>query len=306
MRRHISHFARLGVQKSTVARRLAGLEKALGLPLFHRTGQGLVLTRFGSEVYARSQGLVREAGKVMDFAAERREHISGDLHIVYPPFLGELLIERLAADFALAEPDVRLKLEATSALVDPRTIAADLVLHFRFDRLPNADFIARRIFQSPYVLVAAPRLVGRAPLSSPDDLDRFPKIGFGLGPQSWVWNLSHREGARSYDFTPVLASTQISALAIAARRGVGIAALPHAIIRHDIAEGRLLSVLPDWQPEPVTLFALYPSGRTLSTAARRFIQRLSDRLADDLLGFAELAPMEMPPDPPADRRIDPP
>lgn len=271
----------LRLPKSTIARRMAVLEGKVGAPLFHRTGHGLVLTNFGSELYARCQGIAREAQRIFDFAAESGERVGGNLHIVYPPVLGELIIEGVAAEFALANPGVRLHLEAATKLVDPRTISADIVLHFSFDELPDADFVARRLVQSPYVLAASARLLAGAPPGSPEELESLPKLGYGLSPRSWAWHLQRGDEIRTIEFSPVLTSTQISALITAARQGVGVGSLPLAVVRRDIAEGRLVVLLPDWQPEPATLFAMYPSGRTLTAAARHFLARLDDNLSTD-------------------------
>jgi len=273
----ISNSARaLQLPKSTIARRITALEQKMDTPLFHRTGRGLMLTNFGSELYVRCLGIAREAERVFEFAAASREHLSGSLHIVYPPTLGVLMIEHLAVKFALAQPDVRLHLEATTNLLDPRTLPADLLLYFSFDELPDVDFVAKRLMQSPWLLAANPRLLGDFPPSSPEDLKRYPRVSHGLKAQSTTWHLRCKNEIRAVDHPPVLISTQISALVHACRMGVGVAALPHALILTDLIEGRLVEVLPDWRPKPATLFAMYPSGRTLTAAARRFLNHLID------------------------------
>jgi DNA-binding transcriptional LysR family regulator len=70
----------------------------------------------------------------------------------------------------------------------------------------------------------------------------------------------------------------LSALRQAARQGLGIAALPLLLCAEDIETGRLVRVLEGWEPPPVTIFAIYPSGRALTTAARRFLDLMIKRL----------------------------
>jgi len=276
----ISGSARsLSLPKSTIARRIAMLEQTLGQPLFHRTGRGLVLTNFGSEFYARCLGMAHEAQRIFEFAAQSREHLGGNLYIVYPPVIGASVIEHLAAEFALAQPGVRLHLEATTKLIDPRLIAADILLYFSFDELPDADFVARRLTQSPYLLVAKPSLLNGVYPYSPDDLRHYPRVSYGIRSHSSAWHLRRGDEIKVVDHPPVLLSTQISALIKACRMGVGIASLPHGVVHTDIARNQLVPVLPDWHTKQATLFAMYPSGRTLTAAARHFLDYLTDHFS---------------------------
>ncbi len=276
----ISAAARaLGQPKSSVARHIQALEQQLRTPLFHRGGRSLVLTGFGRECYQQSLRVVREAEKVFDMADRMAASPSGSLRVAWPPMLGQLAFESLAMEYLAAAPDVTLHLEETNDILDPRSIAADFVLHASFQPLSNVDAVARRVLKSPFVLVAAPAVIeahGR-PLQV-DQLQQFPGIGFGNKSTSWRWQLRRGRERASVPFSPRMTTTQLSALMAGASAGLGVAAVPAALCGEHFREGSLIALLPDWHPPPVEVYAIYPAGKTLSRAAREFMALIERRL----------------------------
>jgi|TARA_R110000744_G_scaffold135601_1_gene245067 DNA-binding transcriptional LysR family regulator len=265
----------LRIPKSTVARRVADLEKRLGSLLFHRRSKGMTLTNFGHELHVRCAQLVEDADHIFDFADMRRERPTGFLHIIYPPSTGHYLIEPMAAEFVRQEPQVQLHLEASTGLLDPRSVAADLVFNFAFDPLPDVDIIARRLFSNPFILAAHPEVLKDRRLpEEPQALRGLPCIGFGPKTSPWSWRLTKEDRSYTHRYDPTLSTLQLSALHTAVRRGAGIGAVSRRLVEDEIARGDLVHVLPDWAPPPAVLYAIYPSGRTLTAAARRFMEMI--------------------------------
>jgi DNA-binding transcriptional LysR family regulator len=270
---------RLDLPKSTLARRLNDLEKRLGVPLFHRGPRQFVLTNFGRECYAQCSRIVRETDKVFEMADRAAQTPSGFLHVICPPLLGSLIIEQLAAEFAEAAPRVRLHLEETAWLLDPRLVSADLLIHGAFEPLPDLDVIARRVVTSQYMLVAHPRILeGRSAPRHPQELAEFDCIGFGPKSAYWAWRLRRGKETCLVDFEPRFSTAQLTAVITAARQGIGIASVPSAMCREDICTGQLVPVLSDWHPPAANIYAVYPSRRALTMAAERFLKLIEVRL----------------------------
>ena len=267
----------LRIPKSTLTRRIALLEAQFGSLLFHRSAQGLTLTNFGQECYIRADRLVEDADSIFKFVDRRREEPSGFLHIIYPATIGAAVIEPLAADFARLQPQVHLHLEASTELIDPRTISADLVFHFAFNPLPDADFIARKIYANPFVLVTHPDVLkGRRLPEEPQALHGLPCIGFGPKSSTWNWRLQKRDRIYTHSFQPALSTFQLSALLAAVRHAAGIASAPLHVLDKEIKEGALLRILPEWTPMPAVLYAIYPNRRSLTAAAWQFLEVVQD------------------------------
>jgi len=277
----ISPAARmLSIPRSTVSRRIGELEARLGAQLFHRGTREFTLTNFGAECYAHCARLAAQADKVLAMADRARKTPAGFLHIVCPPVLAALLLDGLAVEFAAASPEVRLHLEEAVSLFDPRSARADLVIYPAFSALPDSTLVARKLFTSPYRLVAHPDLLRDTPVSSPDDLRALRCLGLGGRGADWHWVLSRGREQVTFRFEPAFSSTLPTGLLQAVRRGFGVASLPAYLCAEEIRQGRLVEVLPEWHPRPVVFYAIYPSTASLTVAARRFLDLLVKRLPE--------------------------
>ena len=205
------------------------------------------------------------------------------LHVVCPPVIGAAIVDALAAEFAASVPDVRLHLEETMGVFDPRETLADFAIYPSFTPLPDTSLVARKIMSAPYVLAARPDVLqGRAGPKHPDELADIRCIGLGNRGTDWKWRFRKGRQVQLHRFAPVFTTTLPSALLNAALQGLGAASLPEALCRRRIQDGQLIPLLDDWAPDPVTLYAVYPSSRTLSNAARQFLNLLLERLPDAL------------------------
>lgn len=265
--------------KSTLARRIANLERQLKVPLFHRGARPFSLTNFGAECYAQCIKMVSEANEVMSLADRTRTTPAGSLKIICPALLSELFVEQLVAEFAVSAKGVRVHLEVAWHMLDPRSAACDLIIYPAFEPLPASDLVARKLYVAEYVLVAAPAIADQIQSGSmPDILKKCECLGLGARSADWTWHLTNREGKEYVlKFEPRFATTQLSALHRAAVEGLGVAALPRELCSPDLRAGRLVRILPEWQPSPATIFAIYPSGRSMTAAARHFLDMLIER-----------------------------
>lgn len=270
---------RLHLPKSTVARRIAELERQLGSPLLHRGGRRFALTAFGQECYAHCIKLAEQADGIFALADRNAAEPSGSLHVICPPMLGHMFIEQWAVEFSEIAPKVHLHLDATTAIFDPRAVSADMIIYGALSGLPDSDLTAKKLLTTPYGLVASPQCMARQPpISNPQALTQCDCLGFGSKTMDWRWTLIKGRKTESVRFVPRFSSTQLSALHTAALQGLGIAALPLPGCEAQLADGRLVRVLPEWNPPDANIFALFPSRRALSAAASQFLDYITVRL----------------------------
>ncbi|MDH7794156.1 MULTISPECIES: LysR substrate-binding domain-containing protein [unclassified Beijerinckia] len=273
---------RLHQPKSTVARRIAELERQLGSPLLHRgSSKRFALTAFGQECYAHCVKLAEQADGIFALADRNAAEPSGSLHVICPPLLSHMFIEQWAVEFAEIAPKVHLHLDATTAIFDPRAVAADMIIYGALSELPDSDLTAKKLLTTPYGLVASPGCAARQPLiSDPQGLTKCDCLGFGSKTMDWRWSLTKGRKTESVRFAPRFSSTQLSALHTASLRGLGIAALPLPGCEDQLADGRLVRILPEWSPPDANIFALFPSRRALSAAASQFLDFVTMRLRE--------------------------
>lgn len=272
----------LSIPRSTVSRRIADLEKRLGAQLFLRNAREFTLTNFGAECYTHCARLAVQADRVLAMAERARKTPVGTLHVVCPPVLAAMLLDGIAVEFAEASPEVRLHLEETASIYDPRTVRADLVIYPAFGDLPDSSLVARKLFTSPYQLVAHPDLLRVRPIETPEDLKSVRCLGLGGRGTEWRWVLKRGREQVTHRFDPVFSSTLPTGLLQAVQRGFGVASLPVYLCAAELRAGRLAPVLPEWKPTPVKFYAIYPSSGSLTAATRNFLDLLVKRLPEVL------------------------
>ena len=227
--------AALGVTQSAISRALSSLEARLGVALFHRMRQRLVLSDAGRAFLPEAARLLadldRAALTVMSFGGHRDVLRIAAL----PTFAAMWLIPRLGG-FAGHAPGVTVDVTATLSPLDFETDPRDLaILRAKPPyRGGEADILA----DERLVVVAAPALLSGGRALEDAALARLPLLQQATRPNLWLdWFLTAGldpitilRGARFEQFGMVLA---------AARAGLGLALVPEPFVAEDLAAGRL-------------------------------------------------------------------
>jgi DNA-binding transcriptional LysR family regulator len=145
---------RLKMPTSTVSRRIAELEQALGVRLIERSTRSLRLTDVGSEVleYAHRGAEISEA--IDNIASNHLSKVSGNLRLAAPPSISDSLLAPIVVAFQKEYPDVHIQVFITERIVDQ--IAEGVDLAFRVGELEDSSLVARRILTYRHQLVASP------------------------------------------------------------------------------------------------------------------------------------------------------
>lgn len=100
----------LEVSQSTLSRRLASLERAIGGPLFYRNGRGVMLSELGQLLRPRADGLLADFDGMLDLARDQKTSPAGDVDVALVRAVGRPLPSRLARRLANEFPRIRLRL----------------------------------------------------------------------------------------------------------------------------------------------------------------------------------------------------
>ena len=238
----ISAAARaIGLPRATLSRRMSGLEAELGVRLLHRGTRRLVLTPAGEELYGRARRVVADTEAAWAAVRQLDDVPRGPLRVSVPDL--RAATSELFIDFARDYPEVRLEVSASSRHVD--LLAEGIDVAVRFGPIDDPSLIARRIWTSRTLAVAAPSyLKARGEPRVADDLAAHDCIvGFG-GAATPLHKWPTRDGG-TVAVHMRFASAGLGLRIDAALQGLGIALLPEDPIRHHLAEGRLRAVLTD-------------------------------------------------------------
>jgi DNA-binding transcriptional LysR family regulator len=135
--------ARLGVNQSTISRRISALESDLGVRLFDRTPDGLVPTAAAEEIVPRAELFEATAAELVDAVEGLDTRLSGVVRVASPDLIASELLAPALPDFLRERPGLRLELISGDAIVDLSRREADLAL--RFVRPESGDLIVRRV-----------------------------------------------------------------------------------------------------------------------------------------------------------------
>lgn len=275
---------RVKLPKSTVSRRLAGLERRLGEKLLQRTTRKLALTEFGQEVLAHARAVAAEVDEARALALHRQAVPTGRLRVSMPGDFATIALARMLARFVADHPQVQLDVDLSPRRVD--LIGENFDLAIRMGPLPDDSQLAARrvavfktgLYASPAYLRSHGEPLTPEALPTMQALMLMSRAGDPVpwrltrrtpeGEQHWQGELPQRTMANAPDLLLRLA-----------RQGAGIAAANDFFSEPYIASGELVRVLPKWSLNPSTAWAVFPGRKLMPTKTRAFLDALTEALA---------------------------
>lgn len=258
--------AKLGLTHGSVSRRIAGLERWLGAPVFERHGRGVSLTpagqRFAAEVRRSLAGLAASAEQWRPWRGRQTVRLS-----LVPSFARLWLLPRLAT---LEGSDIHVELALEHRPTDLDAREADIALRYGKGAWDGLE--ARVLFSETMFPVASPGLRARlGPRPSLSDLLEHPLLHDSDISQWRAVLLRHGlkyrprwQDRRFEDYDTVLA---------AAEAGLGIALLRTPFASGRLADGRLVRVHDDEMANPARHYVCVRAGES-----RQAVLTLRDRI----------------------------
>lgn len=253
-----------GRPKATLSRRVAELEASLDLRLFERGARDLKLTEEGRALFERAGRLLTELEETAAAIASGGERPRGRLRISAPLLFCQTAMGKLAADFALRYPEVRLEVTTEDRAVDMIEEGFDLVIRVNPD--PDESLVGRAFLSDRLVVVAAPSL------AMPAEGTAAPAVVRMSGDRA-AWRVKSPPGSAAIAIEPVLSLSSLIMIRDAVRGGVGAARLPVSLVSHDLADGTLVH-WGDVDAPDIALWTLYPSRRLQSARVSAFLEHL--------------------------------
>lgn len=275
---------RLDLPASTLSRRIAKLETAIGSRLLNRTTRRVELTEMGSAYYARCSPLVEEARQAHADLAVLQDRVSGVLRLSCTPEFASLYLPEPLLAFTRRHAEVGVELDLSARYADLFSEQLDAAI--RLGPTTEASLVTRRLGQLSRALYASPDYLGGKPRpQKPQDLADHVLIGLRRSASQPQWYLQRREPEVSSLSVPVQARFVAGSMGMQRElvlRGAGIAALDELLVAPDVAAGRLLPVLPAWRLRPVPVY-LVTVSRLMPARLRQFLPLLEAQLRGEPL-----------------------
>jgi DNA-binding transcriptional LysR family regulator len=226
--------ALLGVDASTVSRRLVTLEEALSATLFDRGRDGIAPTAAAEELMPVAERIEEMMNHFASAAEGLEREVSGLVRIACPPDVAEVVIVPFLSELLERHPALRIALDPGETVVDLTRGEADLAL--RTVRPERGDLVMTKISTVRWVVAASPALARS--LGTLRDWADAPWVGWGkryahIPPARWL-----REHAKGIEPAVYSDSLRVQVASIVAGVGVGLVPEP-SVASFGLAEPKL-------------------------------------------------------------------
>lgn len=274
--------ARLNLSKSVVSKRITDLEGALGIELFQRSPRKLTASDNALDFVERIRPLVREIIEAADTVGERHSAIRGNLRIAAPMTFGTLYLGRMIADFARQYPELEVAVEFEDRMVD--LVRGGYDVGIRIGILKDSSLIARKLCTDARVICCSPDFAAaRGVPNNLDELGSFACIDYSNVNTSQLWQFENPvqpSGPISVPMHGRIVANNGEAMRDMAIAGLGLVLLPMFIAADALRAGTLIPVLPEVEPLPYRIYAVYPPTRHVSAKVRAFVDHLVRHIGD--------------------------
>jgi len=259
----------LNMPNSTVSAKVAALEKRLGVTLLQRTTRRLHLTEAGEGYFRRCMTALEELHAAENELAIERGETKGVLRLTAPVELGRSALPPVLDVLMKRHPAIKIDLIITNRLVD--LVVENIDVAVRAGPLKDSGLIARRFVLGQFGLWASPSyLKNNSVPRNPDELKEHDCLRFAPFTGRKLQLTNGRERAQ-IALAGRITADDFEALRALAVLGWGIALLPSFLCAEEAKERKLVSVLPNWRGDSVTISVVYPAQRFVSPKIRAFI-----------------------------------
>lgn len=271
------------IDPSAVSRAMASLEEQLNLRLFQRTTRQLKLTEAGEIYLQRIKPLLNELDYALDEAQKVSHTPSGHLRMTASVAFGQMCLLPYLSDFRQLYPNIQLELLLTDSVLDLVTNSLDLAC--RLNAQAESEAVRTLLFNTHYYVCVSPAyLAQHAPINTPQDLEQHNCIVFNFPDYRTHWTFKdHQHILTRISIQSNLSLSSALALRECALLGMGPALMADWLVNQDIAHGRLIPILTDYQVTAenfnTAAWLVYPSKHFLPHKTRLMIDFLKEKLS---------------------------
>ena len=269
----------LGINRSSVSKQLAALERKIGSRLFNRTTRKIVLTEVGRQVLQEAYKVELALQTIENISEDFQSVIAGDLNVTCASAQGRIHLVPLITKFLAHYPKINVNLQLEDRFVD--MVAENLDVSIRIGYLPDSTLIARKLGDLSAVLCASPEYLSNAPpLQTPSDLLHHRCLFYRnskLGMNSW--SFISDEGEESVTVSGPLSINDPGALVSAALAHAGVLLIDKGLLGDTMRDGKLLPVLTGYQSiGSLPMYVVYPEREFIPAKTRALVDFLLEEM----------------------------
>lgn len=271
--------ANLGVSKAQLSRHVSQLEASLGIQLLYRTTRSLKLTESGQIFYLSCRDIEENYEAAIDQLKHEFKALNGTLRITAPISFGSEFLPKVINQFMEKYPNIKIVLSLSS--VTENLVEKNFDISFRIAaKLPDSSLKMRVLMELNMALIAAPSyLENKSYPQKMEDLkqvDCISPISRSVGQTTFNWSYYQNNKIVNFYINPKIEVDSLRSLIQFVLLGAGVGRVPEIFIRKDLAEGRLIQLLPTLRQPPLYVYLLYPNRKNLPKKVEAFIEFIKD------------------------------
>ncbi|MDO6562467.1 LysR family transcriptional regulator [Amphritea sp. 1_MG-2023] len=273
----------LGISSSSVSKQVAHLEKHVGARLLQRTTRRLSVTEVGAAYHEKCQRVLAEVSEAENLVSQLQGTPQGVLKINCNMTFGQMLLSKAIPEFMQLYPEIQFEVALDDGDVELLREGFDLALRITHPQLPDSSLIAREIASIPLFLCASPQyLLEQGRPQTPQELTQHNCLVFMLASNTNVWTLTNSAGSQVVEVSGDLKANNSLLVLQSVLADRGIANLASFVIERYVAEGKVELLLPDYQAERLSLYAVYQERQYVPPKVSLFIEFFQTWLENNL------------------------
>ena len=266
---------RIGIAKSAVSKHVSLLESHIGVRLLNRTTRKLNLTEAGERYYQSCKQMVNVANDAKREVRRLQEQAVGTLRVSSTVAFGTKHLVPIISLFHQQHPELKIELLLGDEIVNMVDEGIDLSI--RVGWLSDSSMVARKLFSTPRLVVASPDYLNKhGTPKTPTELVNHNWIIVTLlpSPQRCTFRLEGQQ--QTVHMMSTTRTNSINGSLAFVLNGDGITSISKYLIVDELESGKLIQLLPEYEPDHVGIFAVYPDRQYVPSKVRLLLDTLID------------------------------
>lgn len=271
---------KLNISPPVVTRAINDLESHLGARLLTRTTRVVRLTEAGGRYVEDCRRILAELAEADEAVTGMHGAPRGRLTLTAPALFGAKFVTPIVTEYLIRYPEVSASCWFLDRLVNMMDEGVDVAV--RIGELPDSSMQAIRVGRVRRVICASPAYLELhgAPQRPDDLLEHSIVSASGVTPTP-EWRLVENGAPRVVKLQPRLTTTTNDSAVVAVVSGFGLTRLLSYQVAEHLRDGRLKTVLSEFEPAALPVHLVHREGRYASLKARSFLDLAIERLRTD-------------------------
>ncbi|GFD71967.1 LysR substrate-binding domain-containing protein [Alteromonas sp. KUL150] len=267
---------KLDTSVAQISRKVASLEKQLGVKLLQRTTRSVSLTEAGTLYFEQALPALKALENAQLSVSALQTSPQGLIKLTAPVAFGEAFIAPLLNTFMQKYSGISVQCTFSNEKLDIVDLGLDLAI--RIGKLEDSTLVAKKL-ATRHLFVCGSKAYFEEH-GQPQTIDELKHHSLLVGSQPY-WRFMVDKEIQSISVQGRARYNSGNALCSAALAGLGLAQLPGFYVRDALASGELIEVFPEYKDKQEAIWAVFPSNRNVAPKIRLLVDFLAQHIVSD-------------------------